>query len=41
MIYVPLAMQVTPQANMQVTMQADEEVKGLLEFCVIPRARSE
>jgi len=25
----------------QVTMQADEEVKDLLEFCVIPRTRSE
>ena len=26
---------------MQATMQADEEVKDLLEFCVIPKTRSE
>lgn len=25
----------------QVTMQADEEVKDLLEFCAIPKTRSE
>lgn len=29
------------QDSMQVTVQADEEVKDLLEFCVIPRTRSE
>ena len=34
---IPLTSQVTMQANMQ----ADEEVKDLLEFCVIPRTRSE
>jgi len=31
----------TSQVTMQATMQADEEVKDLLEFCVIPRTRSE
>ncbi|MBU3188339.1 hypothetical protein K9O30_03035 [Clostridium bowmanii] len=31
----------TSQVTMQATMQADEEVKGLLEYCGIPRTRSE
>ncbi|MBU3176522.1 hypothetical protein KPL47_09060 [Clostridium estertheticum] len=34
---IPLTLQVTIQA----TMQADEEVKVLLEYCEIPRSRSE
>ena len=34
---IPLTTQVTVQA----TTQADEEVKGLLGFCAIPRGRSE
>ena len=31
----------TSQVTMQATMQADEEVKSLLEYCEIPRTRSE
>jgi ATP-dependent DNA helicase RecG len=38
---IPLTSQVTPQGNPQATPQADEEVKGLLEFCGVPRTRSE
>ena len=34
---IPLA----PQVTMQATMQADEEVKDFLGFCVVPRTRSE
>jgi ATP-dependent DNA helicase RecG len=38
---IPLSSQVSPQATPQATPQADEELKGLLEFCVVPKTRSE
>lgn len=46
---IPLTMQVSDQATMQATMQAtpqatmqtDEEISRLLEYCKIPRTRSE
>lgn len=38
---IPLNTQVTTQATTQVTTQADKEVKKILEFCKIPRTRSE
>ncbi|WP_373482010.1 Fic family protein [Acetobacterium sp.] len=46
---IPLTMQASDQATMQATMQAvpqatmqtDEEISRLLEYCKIPRTRSE
>lgn len=42
---IPLISETSDQATMQVTMQAgdqaDEEIKRILEFCRIPRRRSE
>lgn len=38
---IPLNTQVTMQVTTQVTTQADKEVKKILEFCKIPRTRSE